>query len=265
MCRRLPTRWASAKPNSSEARWPIVATHSAIRPRHGGQRPWCQRASHTTAPAVLFDRDLCAELRISLTTLKRLRRSRTFPIPELPSLDKRHRYSGSMLMPSSRVADDSFWRGGEPNDRLRNSRSHKRARRERQRDDDRGARGQRAPRSRRDAYPAGQPSRSTPWRSTARWSDNTTSSRPTTSGCLTNTTICGEAWPAPCAAKSTRRYVGSTTICFERCRSYTASLINTVSCAPSSGARHQRTAETSEGRAEGRGHLRSGRQRGPAH
>jgi hypothetical protein len=45
------------------------------------------------APAVMFDADICAELRISLTTLKRLRRHRAFPIPELPSLDKRHRYA----------------------------------------------------------------------------------------------------------------------------------------------------------------------------
>jgi predicted site-specific integrase-resolvase len=44
-------------------------------------------------PAVLFDDDICRALRISLTTLKRLRRAGAFPIPELPSLDKRHRYS----------------------------------------------------------------------------------------------------------------------------------------------------------------------------
>jgi predicted site-specific integrase-resolvase len=43
--------------------------------------------------AVLFDEDLCAELRISRRTLKRLRRAGAFPIPELPSLDKRHRYA----------------------------------------------------------------------------------------------------------------------------------------------------------------------------
>jgi hypothetical protein len=44
-------------------------------------------------PAVMFDADVCQELRISLRTLKRLRRARVFPIPELPSLDKRHRYA----------------------------------------------------------------------------------------------------------------------------------------------------------------------------
>jgi hypothetical protein len=40
---------------------------------------------------VLFDDELCAELRISRTTLKRLRRAGAFPIPTLPSLDKRSR------------------------------------------------------------------------------------------------------------------------------------------------------------------------------
>lgn len=44
-------------------------------------------------PAVLFDDDICAELRISRDTLKRLRRRKQFPIPELPALDKRHRYA----------------------------------------------------------------------------------------------------------------------------------------------------------------------------
>jgi hypothetical protein len=42
---------------------------------------------------VLFERDVCAFLGISLTTLKKLRRHGAFPIPELPALDKRHRYS----------------------------------------------------------------------------------------------------------------------------------------------------------------------------
>lgn len=44
-------------------------------------------------PPVMFDADVCDELRISVRTLKRLRRARVFPIPELPSLDKRHRYA----------------------------------------------------------------------------------------------------------------------------------------------------------------------------
>jgi hypothetical protein len=46
-----------------------------------------------TLPPVLFDSDVCRELRISIDTLKRLRRRKAFPIPELPPLDKRHRYS----------------------------------------------------------------------------------------------------------------------------------------------------------------------------
>lgn len=43
--------------------------------------------------SVLFDADICKELRISVRTLNRLRRGGAFPIPELSSLDKRHRYS----------------------------------------------------------------------------------------------------------------------------------------------------------------------------
>jgi len=43
--------------------------------------------------SVLFLADVCARLRISLTTAKRLRRAKAFPIPELPSLDKRARFS----------------------------------------------------------------------------------------------------------------------------------------------------------------------------
>jgi hypothetical protein len=43
--------------------------------------------------AVLFDDDVCAALRISASTLKRLRRAGAFPIVELPRLDRRHRYA----------------------------------------------------------------------------------------------------------------------------------------------------------------------------
>jgi hypothetical protein len=57
-------------------------------------------AGHVTAdrddqggPSVLFLPEVCARLRISLTTAKRLRRARAFPIPELPSLDARPRFS----------------------------------------------------------------------------------------------------------------------------------------------------------------------------
>jgi hypothetical protein len=44
-------------------------------------------------PAVYFIEDLCRELRISRRTIERLLRARAFPIPELPALDKRHRWS----------------------------------------------------------------------------------------------------------------------------------------------------------------------------
>lgn len=44
-------------------------------------------------PHVLLDDELCAVLRISLRTLKRRRKAGAFPIPQLPSLDKRHRYA----------------------------------------------------------------------------------------------------------------------------------------------------------------------------
>ena len=48
-------------------------------------------------PSVCFLEDVCRVLRISLTTAKRLRRHGTFPIPELPALDKRPRFSGAQL------------------------------------------------------------------------------------------------------------------------------------------------------------------------
>lgn len=43
--------------------------------------------------AVLFIEDVSRELRVSRRTIDRLRRHRAFPIPELPSLDKRPRWS----------------------------------------------------------------------------------------------------------------------------------------------------------------------------
>jgi hypothetical protein len=46
-------------------------------------------------PAVCFIRDVCRALRMSRTTLKRLRRHGAFPIPELPALDKHPRWSGA--------------------------------------------------------------------------------------------------------------------------------------------------------------------------
>jgi hypothetical protein len=42
---------------------------------------------------VLFLAEVCVRLRISVSTAKRLRRRGAFPIPELPSLDKRARFS----------------------------------------------------------------------------------------------------------------------------------------------------------------------------
>jgi hypothetical protein len=45
--------------------------------------------------AVYLLEDLCRVLRISRSTLNRLRRSGAFPIQELPSLDKHPRWSGA--------------------------------------------------------------------------------------------------------------------------------------------------------------------------
>jgi hypothetical protein len=42
---------------------------------------------------VLFLDDLCARLRVSRRVVERLRRHGAFPIPELPALDKRPRWS----------------------------------------------------------------------------------------------------------------------------------------------------------------------------
>jgi predicted DNA-binding transcriptional regulator AlpA len=43
--------------------------------------------------SVLFIDDICRELGTSRRTVQRLRRHRAFPIPELPALDKRPRWS----------------------------------------------------------------------------------------------------------------------------------------------------------------------------
>jgi hypothetical protein len=45
-------------------------------------------------PAVCFVQDVARILRISRTTIDRLRRHRAFPIRELPSIDKRPRWAG---------------------------------------------------------------------------------------------------------------------------------------------------------------------------
>jgi hypothetical protein len=43
-------------------------------------------------PLVCFDDDICRLLNISVTTLKKLRRTGAFPIRELAALDRSHRY-----------------------------------------------------------------------------------------------------------------------------------------------------------------------------
>lgn len=48
-------------------------------------------------PAVCFLEDVCRLLRVSRRTVERLRRHRAFPIPELPALDKRPRWSGAAV------------------------------------------------------------------------------------------------------------------------------------------------------------------------
>lgn len=50
--------------------------------------------------AILFLEDVCRELKVSRRTVERLRRHGAFPIPELPALDKRPRWS--------RTAVDTF-------------------------------------------------------------------------------------------------------------------------------------------------------------
>lgn len=42
---------------------------------------------------VLFIEDLVRQLRMSRATIERRRKARSFPIPELPALDKRPRWS----------------------------------------------------------------------------------------------------------------------------------------------------------------------------
>ena len=45
-------------------------------------------------PAICFPEDVAKAWRTSRRTIDRLIRSRTMPIPELPSIDKRRRFSG---------------------------------------------------------------------------------------------------------------------------------------------------------------------------
>lgn len=46
---------------------------------------------------VLFIEDVCRELKVSRTTVERLRRHGAFPIPEMPALDKRPRWSSEAV------------------------------------------------------------------------------------------------------------------------------------------------------------------------
>lgn len=48
-----------------------------------------------TVPAVCFVEDVARILRTSRRTIDRLRRHGCFPVPELPSLDKRPRWAGA--------------------------------------------------------------------------------------------------------------------------------------------------------------------------
>jgi hypothetical protein len=48
-------------------------------------------------PDVCFIADVARALRTSETTVRKLRRHRAFPIEELPSIDKRPRWSGAAV------------------------------------------------------------------------------------------------------------------------------------------------------------------------
>ena len=48
---------------------------------------------HAMRPDVMFIEDVARVLRTSRSTIERRRRSGTFPIPELPSIDERPRWS----------------------------------------------------------------------------------------------------------------------------------------------------------------------------
>lgn len=50
------------------------------------------------AARVYFIDEVCAFLRTSRRTVEKMRRARVFPIPELPSIDKRPRWSGADIL-----------------------------------------------------------------------------------------------------------------------------------------------------------------------
>lgn len=55
-----------------------------------------QRGAHVAEPIpdVCFIPDVCRALKVSRRTVERLLRFDAFPIPTLPALDRRHRWSG---------------------------------------------------------------------------------------------------------------------------------------------------------------------------
>ena len=61
-------------------------------------------------PAVCFAEDVCRILRLSRTSLEKLRRHGAFPIPEMRSLDKRPRWSGAAVIDFMREQADPFAR-----------------------------------------------------------------------------------------------------------------------------------------------------------
>lgn len=70
----------------------------------------------TVADSVLFIEDLVKELRISRSTIERRRRSHSFPIPELPPLDCRPRWSRFAVERFKQSTTGGFQlrRGGRP-------------------------------------------------------------------------------------------------------------------------------------------------------
>lgn len=67
-----------------------IAKYYAFRDRLAGI---AHTVSKARTPLVLLIEDMAAILRTSRSTIERRRRAGTFPLPELPSLDKRPRWS----------------------------------------------------------------------------------------------------------------------------------------------------------------------------
>ena len=62
---------------------------------HAPERPRELADEAIQIPAVCFLEDVCRILRVARRTAEKLRRHRAFPIPELPSLDRRPRFAGA--------------------------------------------------------------------------------------------------------------------------------------------------------------------------